>query len=152
MTDAEDSELSKAAEDLTDLPDLGIPLDVQQRHFLALALGFNELAKATDVLGEKLYWRMASAQAVEALRKVGGDLKVTENRVLMTLRSQPLVKLYAHDIELMRKVVEEFDRDVPEGVYNPYNDPLLQKIAKEMDEEDAAESKEEAPGTPVKPG
>lgn len=92
---------------------------------LALALGYNELAKLARTLGEKVYFRLLRDRVSDALVAAGGNggespfahedgviqIKVDGDRM-------PWVKLYARDVELMRAYVAEHDKTVAEAGEN----------------------------------
>ncbi len=82
-------------------------------HSLALIHGFNELAKSSETLGEKVFCRMARDEAEKTYIKLGGEIKKTEDEVVLILepKRMPHLKFTVKDIELMRVVVHEHDRD-----------------------------------------
>jgi len=83
-------------------------------HQTALVFGYNELVKQVTLLGEKLYFRLALETAKERLEQLGGHIEVNEDRVVATLPAGPLfIKLYEHDIEMMREVVAKWDLEHP---------------------------------------
>jgi hypothetical protein len=83
--------------------------------YLALALGYNELAKLGRSLGEKMYFRLARDQAVDMLVKAGGNggkSPFTEEQAVVTIHVEdgmPWIKLLARDVDLMRAYVAEHD-------------------------------------------
>ena len=79
----------------------------------ALIIGYNELAKNTGALGERVYFRLCRDHALKCLQEAGGEMTMTnENDVVLTLRDKPpYVKFRSKDIELMRKCVAEFDAE-----------------------------------------
>jgi hypothetical protein len=80
-------------------------------HCLALIHGYNELAKASTVLGEKVWLRLARNQAEEMYLKLGGELKKTEDDVVLLIEPKrlPCIKFTVKDIELMRETVRQHD-------------------------------------------
>lgn len=92
----------------------------QQLHYarwmhLALALGYNEIAKLGTTLGEKIFARMMRDTAVENLIEVGGnggkspfanEPDVVEIEMPERI---PSLKLRPQDVELMRAYVAEHD-------------------------------------------
>jgi hypothetical protein len=80
---------------------------------LALVIGYNELAKQADVLGDKVWYRLAREDALKRLREAGGDLEVTPgDKVILTLQEYPVrVAFTTADIELMRKAVADYDEE-----------------------------------------
>lgn len=78
--------------------------------FLAMMLGFNELAKTQDTLGRKLFCRLGCQQAEKSLRALGADISVERKPAVVTLPRPPHVEFTEDDIELMRAAVAEHDR------------------------------------------
>jgi hypothetical protein len=77
---------------------------------VALLLGYNELAKQTDILGEKAYFRLIRGQYEEMLKESGQTIEIIHDKVILTLGQRPLhVNSLEKDIELMRQTVAEFD-------------------------------------------
>ena len=83
----------------------------EQFGLLALIIGYNELAKKVERLGEKVYCRLLIQKFHEEYIAHGGVLEMKEGeQVLVTLReSPPHILLYPRDIELMRKAIAEHD-------------------------------------------
>jgi len=46
-------------------------------YYLALAHGYNELARKAETLGEKVYCRLGRDQAEEAYKQLGGQIERT---------------------------------------------------------------------------
>lgn len=82
---------------------------------LAVCLGFNELAKLGESLGEKVYARLLRDKHLENFVRLGGnaDLFKREPAVceIVMPERMPNVTFRAEDIELMRKAVAEHDAD-----------------------------------------
>lgn len=80
-------------------------------HFLALAHGYNELAKLSDSLGEKIYCRVGRDEAEKSLRELGVDLKKGDRGMTtVTLGMKaPYITLTDADVETMRRHVAEHD-------------------------------------------
>jgi hypothetical protein len=78
---------------------------------LALILGYNELAKNVERLGEKVYCRLLVGRLHEEYIANGGVLEIKEGeQVLVTLRENPpYINLYPRDIDLMRKAIAEHE-------------------------------------------
>ena len=78
--------------------------------YSALLLGFNELAKLTPVLGEKLYFRLRRDAAHQELTTLGHHVEMTGAKIVLTLGQRPpFVKFLATDIEAMRGAVAAHD-------------------------------------------
>lgn len=83
--------------------------------FLALALGYNELAKLGRDLGEKMYFRLARDQAVKLLVEAGGNKgksPFAEEQAVITIHVEdgmPWIKLLDRDVDLMRAYVAQHD-------------------------------------------
>jgi hypothetical protein len=77
----------------------------------ALLLGYNELAKGTEVLGEKILYRMLCMAAEKRYKKLGGKINRTETPVVLVLgpKNRPHVIFMEQDIEMMREAVRVFD-------------------------------------------
>lgn len=81
-----------------------------QRTAAAQAIGFNELAKMGESLGEKVYYRMARDAAEATFLELGGHKIFTKGQTILKLsHARPFVKFEERDIELMRRCVAEFD-------------------------------------------
>jgi hypothetical protein len=79
-------------------------------HFLALVLGYNDLAKQATVLGDRVWYRLARENAVKQLCEAGGDIDIKYDNVILTLYEYPVrLAFTAADIELMRKCIADFD-------------------------------------------
>jgi hypothetical protein len=78
---------------------------------LAVAYGWNELAKRVKTLGEKVYCRLARDAAEQVLKELGVTLNTTPpGEVVLTLeRACPHVAFYDTDIALMREAVKKYD-------------------------------------------
>jgi len=87
--------------------------NVDRYHLLALAFGYNELAKAAPTLGEKVYCRLCRDRSREAYEKLGGKLEYreAEDDLVFALEGDEriYVRFKAADIEQMRKAVAEHD-------------------------------------------
>lgn len=111
-------------------------------HLLAVVVGYNELAKQADVLGDKVWYRLAREDALKRLREAGGELEVTSSdKVVLTLREYPVrLAFTTADIELMRKAVAEYDEankpSPPPGGYEhsgcPHDCPACEEAVKGM--------------------
>ena len=89
--------------------------DKQNAHHLlaqaAMVIGFNELAKQASTLGERLYFRLATAEAHEQFVALGGTpfLK-SPHDVVAAIEVKPVRIIFREsDIEQMRQAVAEFD-------------------------------------------
>ena len=77
---------------------------------IALLFGYNELAKQTDVLGEKVYFRLIRQQYEEMLKEDGQEVEIIHDQTILTLNQKPpYVRFSEKDIELMREAVREYD-------------------------------------------
>jgi hypothetical protein len=79
----------------------------------ALVCGYNELAKQAGTLGERLFFRLMRQKAEEALVARGGEKVVAEVGTVMTLPSRPEVPLYEQDVEAMRVLLAEREKEIP---------------------------------------
>lgn len=79
-------------------------------HHLALAHGYNELAKLSDKLGEKIWCRVGRSVAEEELLKLGVKLNMKQSPTVVTLSARPPhILLTEDDVALMRKYLAEYD-------------------------------------------
>jgi hypothetical protein len=89
------------------------PIEVRRAHALAICIGFNELAKLSQTLGEKMFHRLARDNAVEGFVALGGnaDLFAKEDGIV-TIEvpgGPPHIVLHERDIALMRQAIAEHD-------------------------------------------
>lgn len=98
----------------------GIPPTEQQLqgslqwHYLALVYGYNELARKAETLGSKVYCRIARDDAEKTLIENGYAMKLNRKEPVLTLRhSLPYINFTEDDIALMRKFLEEQDKEKP---------------------------------------
>ena len=77
--------------------------------YAALVHGYNALAAASSVLGEKLFYRLLREKAEAEFVKKGGEKFVTSEGAILRLPSRPELPLYETDVEAMRAVVEARD-------------------------------------------
>jgi hypothetical protein len=85
---------------------------------MAIALGYNELAKAADVLGEKVWFRLARDNAEAQFIALGGYKVFTDeaNALEIQVPGAPFyVKFRKQDIEAMRAVVAAHDAGTPDA-------------------------------------
>src|SRR5271155_2557662 len=80
---------------------------------LARLHGYNEMAKMSEILGEKVYCRLARDQ-IEALLESRYGVKITrgtpDEPTLLTLgHKPPFIKFSERDIEMMRQTIAEYD-------------------------------------------
>jgi hypothetical protein len=102
-------------------PKRGKPTKKDEKNFrrwemLALLHGYNELATRTDVLGQKVFFRLC-CQKIEEVLKKDFDVQIphteqTGPTVLVLGHKAPFIVFHARDIELMRAAVEKHDRAV----------------------------------------
>jgi len=80
-------------------------------HNVALVHGYNELAKTSKTLGEKVYFRLARDQAEEWAAQAGVKINRGDqgNVVLELTAKPPFIVFHERDIELMREAVAAFD-------------------------------------------
>lgn len=81
---------------------------------LALSLGYNELAKLGQRLGDKVYFRLLRDQSLKNFVGAGGHdtvfAKESEPVVTITVdRAMPHILFRERDIELMRECVAQHD-------------------------------------------
>lgn len=78
---------------------------------LALTLGYNELSKFVQTLGEKVFCRLARDAAQREYECLGGKInRTTEETVICVLReSLPQASFTIKDIALMRREIEKYD-------------------------------------------
>ena len=90
---------------------MGNDIKFEAWHMAALMLGYNQLAKEQDVLGSKVFCRLARDAARKSFLELGGTLESeTRDEVILRLDAHvPHVEFGARDIELMRKCVTEHD-------------------------------------------
>jgi len=90
---------------------MGNDIKFEAWHMAALMLGYNQLAKEQDVLGSKVFCRLARDAARKSFLELGGTLESeTRDEVILRLHDHvPHVEFGARDIELMRKCVAEHD-------------------------------------------
>jgi hypothetical protein len=80
----------------------------------AYCLGYNELAKQAQNLGEKVFFRLARDSAVKSFIELGGNAPFTEEPTVLELElpdQMPRIKFRAQDIELMRAAVQAEDEE-----------------------------------------
>lgn len=80
-------------------------------HYVALCFGYMELSKKGKNLGDRLYFRMAAAQAERDFQKAGGELELQEKGLpTLVLRDHmPHLKLSHMDVEMVRKFIADMD-------------------------------------------
>jgi hypothetical protein len=85
--------------------------EMKKWDLLALIFGYNELAKSSQTLGEKVYMRLARDAAEKQYRELGGELdRKAEDEVIVVLReAMPRVVFMKQDINLMREAIREYD-------------------------------------------
>ena len=77
----------------------------------AQVIGFNELAKQQETLGQKVFCRLARNSAEAELRKLGVQWEITQDKVVLTLKDHvPHIEFTDNDIELMRAEVARRDQ------------------------------------------
>lgn len=84
----------------------------------AYCLGYNELAKQAQSLGEKVFFRLARDSAVKAFVELGGVSPFAEEPTILELElpdAMPRIKFRAQDIELMRAAVQQWDDEKGSG-------------------------------------
>ena len=81
----------------------------------ALVLGYNELVKQSESLGERAYFRLGRDQAVQELQALGVEVNMTyDGPVLLSLgEGRPHIEFREGDIQAMRETVAKWDRDHP---------------------------------------
>ena len=80
----------------------------------ARILGYNELARLSTTLGERVYNILNREAAIEDFRALGGTLEVQRGVNVFTLPLGPThVTFSEKDIELMRLAVAEYDAKHP---------------------------------------
>ncbi|MEN6535464.1 MAG: hypothetical protein ABFD89_17505 [Bryobacteraceae bacterium] len=77
-------------------------------------IGYNELARKSEKLGEKVFFRFVRAAVEVELVAAGLKIEITRDPVILTLDAKrPWIELTQADIELMRKCVAEHDAALP---------------------------------------
>lgn len=87
-------------------------IQAQRVQHIALVIGYNELAKQGQTLGEKLYYRLFRDHSEEAFIKMGGHKILTRDDGICEIDvpgHTPHIVFTASDIELMRAAVAEHD-------------------------------------------
>ncbi len=87
-------------------------LIAKQWHYLALVVGYNELAKHKEnTLGELTYLRMGRDHAEAEYTRLGGAGSIDRSaKPIAILTDRPLHIVFTEkDIELMRAAVAEYD-------------------------------------------
>jgi hypothetical protein len=87
--------------------------DAERFELLARLHGYNEMAKKSEILGEKAYCRIARDHVESALESKYG-VKITrgtpDEPTLLTLgHTPPYIKFSERDIEMMRRAVADYD-------------------------------------------
>lgn len=80
-------------------------------HYVALCFGYNELAKQGKSLGDRLYFRMAAAQAEKDFQAAGGEIELHEKGMpTLVLRDHmPSLKLSPSDVEMVRRFIRNYE-------------------------------------------
>jgi hypothetical protein len=79
-------------------------------HALARVVGYNELAKDAQTLGEKVYLRLARDEARKDYERLGGEIQDTGPEPVIVVNTRPpFVVMSDADIELMREAVAAHD-------------------------------------------
>jgi hypothetical protein len=80
---------------------------------IAVALGYNELAKTAKVLGEKVYFRLLRDKAADRIVELGGKAGLfSKDGTILEIETpdaMPSLKFRKEDIEIMREVVAAHD-------------------------------------------
>lgn len=78
---------------------------------LARLVGYNELARGAETLGERMYLRLARDEARRAYEGLGGRVEdaPADAPVAVVPTRPPFLVLSDADVELMRKAVAEHD-------------------------------------------
>jgi hypothetical protein len=85
---------------------------------LAQIHGYNQMALQATSLGERIFCRLARDKAESLYEQMSGTKIVHNNdnpTILVLPYSEPKLELKASDVELMRKYVNDFDREVKNG-------------------------------------
>ena len=86
---------------------------------LAMVVGFNELARASETLGERVMLRLFRDRAKQLLQARGIEFKETgDNRVLLTipLACNLSMEFRESDVELMRQAIVKLDAEQKEKI------------------------------------
>jgi hypothetical protein len=83
---------------------------IRKWDLLALIFGYNELAKTSKSLGEKIWCRLAREFAKEEFEKVGGKIEITKDKIICTISTLPTIEFTVRDIELMKKAISDHER------------------------------------------
>ena len=90
-------------------------VNAERFEMLALLHGYNELAKLSSTLGERVYYRLF-CQQIEKELAAKYDVKITHTEergpTLLTLgHKPPYITFSARDIEAMRQTVAAYDAE-----------------------------------------
>ncbi len=77
---------------------------------LARVVGYNELCKSSQTVGEKMYLRLARSEAEKEYTKLGGEVVYHNDVPIITVATRPpFIALTENDLALMRAAVAEYD-------------------------------------------
>lgn len=82
--------------------------------YIATAMGYNELAKLTDVLGEKVYYRLMREQYQKKLTEAGGQMLFAQDEGVCSIEVPGeafRIKFLESDIAAMRQAVADYDAE-----------------------------------------
>ena len=85
--------------------------NAQKWDLLARVVGYNELVKKAETLGEKMYLRLARDSALAKYASLGGKYDVEQDEPVLVVQTRPpFLMLSDADMKLMREAVEEYDQ------------------------------------------
>jgi hypothetical protein len=86
--------------------------DAESLGLIATVFGFNELAKQSKTLGEKVFFRMLCQKFHKDLESKGVKISILEDNIVLTVHFGNVgFTFYEKDIELMRQTVAEWDKN-----------------------------------------
>lgn len=109
-------------------PGKGLPLGapiMEAHNAIAMVIGYNELARTAQTLGERIFFRLARDAAEGVAREMGAQIERTEDpeRVVVTLSERPRIELRERDLDLMRAALAAPQHPAPQQGTKPPADP-----------------------------
>jgi hypothetical protein len=87
--------------------------NAQKWDLLARVVGYNELVKTAETLGEKMYLRLARDSALAKYASLGGQFDVEQDEPVLIVQTRPpFLVLSDDDMKLMREAVAAHDERV----------------------------------------
>ncbi len=94
---------------------------------VALACGYNQLAKDAETLGAKVYYRLMREEALRQAREEGVEVSVERPQIVLTLREAPEVRFTEADIALMADFLA---KRAPKPGVTPSSEYIAQELDK----------------------